>query len=184
MPTPKTQTLQYQEQAYTLSTVWPTSQTVTLTLNETPSTWRVLQQQAQRITLHNLETGKIITGSVLQTPEGFLVHTQGWVIGFQKPLPSGMQRGSAREKQGILGPILAPMPGTVLKLLVAQGDEVAANTPLVILESMKMELTISAPDAGWVSAINVSVGEMVAMQAPLLTLSALENAPDLTENTP
>lgn len=57
--------------------------------------------------------------------------------------------------------ITAPMPGTVLKILVNVGDEVVANQPLLILEAMKMENEIVANKAGVVEAIAVAQGEMV-----------------------
>ncbi|EOH88547.1 MULTISPECIES: acetyl-CoA carboxylase biotin carboxyl carrier protein subunit [Enterococcus] len=57
--------------------------------------------------------------------------------------------------------ITAPMPGTVLKILVNVGDEIVANQPLLILEAMKMENEIVANKAGVVEAIAVAQGEMV-----------------------
>ncbi len=42
------------------------------------------------------------------------------------------------------GSLLAPMPGSVVKVLVAQGDEVGAGDPVLVLEAMKMQHTVSA----------------------------------------
>jgi biotin carboxyl carrier protein len=53
------------------------------------------------------------------------------------------------------------MPGKVVKILAAAGQEVAAGAPLVVLEAMKMEHTVRAPDAGTVRALHVSVGDQV-----------------------
>jgi acetyl-CoA/propionyl-CoA carboxylase biotin carboxyl carrier protein len=50
------------------------------------------------------------------------------------------------------------MQGTILKVLVAPGDEVAAGDPLIVLEAMKMETTISAPRNGTVTSIGVEAG--------------------------
>jgi 3-methylcrotonyl-CoA carboxylase alpha subunit len=55
----------------------------------------------------------------------------------------------------------APMPGVVLKILVEAGSVVVKGTPLVILEAMKMEHTVTAPRDGKVVAINCREGEMV-----------------------
>ncbi|KAB2945072.1 MAG: acetyl-CoA carboxylase biotin carboxyl carrier protein subunit, partial [Phycisphaerae bacterium] len=44
--------------------------------------------------------------------------------------------------------VKAPMPGTILKILVKPGDVVTAHQPLVVMESMKMEMTLSASGAG------------------------------------
>lgn len=57
--------------------------------------------------------------------------------------------------------LAAPMPGTILKVLVNVGDSVSENQPLMILEAMKMENEIVASSAGTVSAIHVSAGQTV-----------------------
>jgi biotin carboxyl carrier protein len=59
------------------------------------------------------------------------------------------------------GSLLAPMPGTVVRLGAANGDQVAAGAAIVVLEAMKMEHTISAPNAGTVTDLAVTVGETV-----------------------
>lgn len=56
------------------------------------------------------------------------------------------------------GELTAPMQGTILKVLVAEGDEVAAGDPLVVLEAMKMETTIAALTDGTVTEIGVEPG--------------------------
>ena len=60
------------------------------------------------------------------------------------------------------GSLLAPMPGTVVSLAVALGAEVAAGQPVLVLEAMKMQHTVSAPYAGVVSRIEVTPGTQVA----------------------
>jgi acetyl-CoA/propionyl-CoA carboxylase biotin carboxyl carrier protein len=57
------------------------------------------------------------------------------------------------------GDLVAPMQGTILKVLVAPGDDVEAGQPVIVLEAMKMENSISAPAAGKVVEVNVAVGE-------------------------
>lgn len=66
--------------------------------------------------------------------------------------------------------IPSPMPGTILKVLVAVGDQVAENQPLLILEAMKMENEIVASSAGTVSAIHVSPGQVVNPGDGLITI--------------
>jgi acetyl/propionyl-CoA carboxylase alpha subunit len=63
--------------------------------------------------------------------------------------------------QAIAGGLVAPMPGKVVKVLVAAGQEVAAGAPLVVLEAMKMEHTVRAGDGGVVRAVHVAVGDQV-----------------------
>jgi propionyl-CoA carboxylase alpha chain len=59
------------------------------------------------------------------------------------------------------GSLLAPMPGTVLRVDVTSGTPVSAGQPILTLEAMKMEHQISAPAAGVVSALNVTPGRQV-----------------------
>ena len=67
-------------------------------------------------------------------------------------------------------PITAPIPGLVVKILVEEGQAVEINTPLVILEAMKMENEIRAPRAGVVRDIAISIGESVEGNATLMVL--------------
>jgi biotin carboxyl carrier protein len=57
--------------------------------------------------------------------------------------------------------IIAPMPGRVLRVLVAPGDEVAVRQPLVVVEAMKMENELRSPKAGRVKAVSVTPGTPV-----------------------
>jgi len=66
--------------------------------------------------------------------------------------------------------VLAPMPGTVIKLLVGAGDEVRARQPLVVLEAMKMETPLTSPYAATVRAVHIAEGDRVAGGALLIEL--------------
>ena len=68
----------------------------------------------------------------------------------------------ARRAAALSGTLEAPMPGRVVQLMVAVGDEVAAGQGLLILEAMKMENVVRAPRAGRVGAIAVEAGARVA----------------------
>ena len=63
------------------------------------------------------------------------------------------------------------MAGSIWKLLVAVGDEVAEGADLLLLESMKMEIPVAAPKAGKVAEIRVEEGEAVAEGQLLLVLA-------------
>ena len=63
----------------------------------------------------------------------------------------------------------APMPGTVLKILAKPGDVVKKGAPLIVLEAMKMEHTITAPRDGVVEALNCVEGELVQPGLELVT---------------
>jgi len=68
--------------------------------------------------------------------------------------------------------LLAPMPGRIVRLLVAAGDQVAARQPLAIMEAMKMENELHAPLAGTVTAIHVRAGDTVDAEALLLVVTS------------
>jgi acetyl-CoA/propionyl-CoA carboxylase, biotin carboxylase, biotin carboxyl carrier protein len=76
----------------------------------------------------------------------------------------------------LAGLLEAPMPGTVLLVNVGEGDAVAAGDVLLVLESMKMELSITAPYAGTVAGLALQPGDGVTRGQPLVTVisSALE----------
>ena len=57
--------------------------------------------------------------------------------------------------------LTAPMPGTVVKVLVAVGDEVDEGQPLLVLEAMKTEQPFPAPRAGRVSSLPFGEGDLV-----------------------
>jgi len=60
------------------------------------------------------------------------------------------------------GSLLAPMPGTVVKVGVEKGDVVAAGDTVLVLEAMKMQHTVAAPYAGTITQIDVETGAQVA----------------------
>jgi 3-methylcrotonyl-CoA carboxylase alpha subunit len=55
----------------------------------------------------------------------------------------------------------APMPATVVKILVQAGDRVEKGAPVVMLEAMKMELAVRAAQSGTVRSVNCKPGELV-----------------------
>ena len=72
------------------------------------------------------------------------------------------------------GSLLAPMPGTVLRVDVAPGETVTAGRTVVVLEAMKMEHVIAAPLAGTVSALHVAAGQQVEAGALLALVDPAE----------
>ncbi|MBN2283676.1 MAG: acetyl-CoA carboxylase biotin carboxyl carrier protein subunit [Deltaproteobacteria bacterium] len=66
--------------------------------------------------------------------------------------------------------IRAPMPGSIVEILVAVGDEVEEDDELLILEAMKMENPVCAPSAGVVKEILVSPKEKVEVDQLLIVL--------------
>ena len=68
------------------------------------------------------------------------------------------------------GSLAAPMPGKVIAVMVQPGQQVAKGAPLLVLEAMKMEHTITAPAGGMVKEIHFAAGEQVPEGAELLRL--------------
>ena len=89
-----------------------------------------------------------------------------------------VEESTARKSRGLATPeITAPMPGKVLKLLVADGDNVTPGQPLAVIEAMKMETTLYAESAAIVKRVRVAPGQMVDHGAVLIDLSPAPAAP-------
>ena len=65
------------------------------------------------------------------------------------------------------GAVVAIMPGKIIRVLVAEGDEVAEGDVVCILEAMKMENELKAPQSGLVRALHIQPGQDVEMGAVL-----------------
>jgi 3-methylcrotonyl-CoA carboxylase alpha subunit len=77
-----------------------------------------------------------------------------------------------------IGDVLtAPMPGKIVRQLIAAGDRVGRGAPLLVLEAMKMEHTIVAPGDGRIAALRYAEGDQVDEGAVLLDFEALHEAP-------
>ncbi|GAB3444829.1 acetyl/propionyl/methylcrotonyl-CoA carboxylase subunit alpha [Massilia solisilvae] len=107
-------------------------------------------------------------GSVRRDGEVFHVFTGGrhYTLGYNDP----MAHAGEHETGG--GRLTAPMPGKVVAVMTEAGAEVKKGQPLVIMEAMKMEHTISAPSDGVVEEVLYQVGDQVADGAPLLAFKA------------
>jgi biotin carboxyl carrier protein len=98
------------------------------------------------------------------------VHVNGhhYVARVSDPRKLGKKRGGAllEGRQNLL----APMPGKVVRLLVAVGNEVTAGQGLVVVEAMKMQNEIKSPKAGKIVAIAVAEGVAVNPGQVLLSV--------------
>jgi len=109
-----------------------------------------------------------VRGAVVREGDTFHVFHDGLhaILNFNDPLEH------AGESEGEGGRLTAPMPGKIVAVLVENGKAVEKGAPLLIMEAMKMEHTISAPAAGTVEEVLYAVGDQVAEGAQLLAFQA------------
>ena len=81
-------------------------------------------------------------------------------------------RGAAETGAGAHGEqkVVAPMPGRVVRVLVAAGDEVEARQPVVVVEAMKMENELRSPKTGRVKDVPVAAGAPVEAGRVLMVI--------------
>ncbi|HCY63190.1 MAG TPA: 3-methylcrotonyl-CoA carboxylase [Oxalobacteraceae bacterium] len=111
--------------------------------------------------------GKLVTGTVVIEGESVHVFTPGRhiTLSYADPLAHAGQG----EEEG--GRLTAPMPGKIVAILVKKDDQVEKGAPLLIMEAMKMEHTISAPREGTVEELLYAVGDQVQEGAQLLAFA-------------
>ncbi|MBT4906113.1 MAG: ATP-grasp domain-containing protein [Rhodospirillaceae bacterium] len=81
----------------------------------------------------------------------------------------------ASDRAGASGGLNAPMPGKVVRVMVAADEQVSRGQTLMVLEAMKMEHAITAPGDGKVAAVFFAEGDQVAEGAELLQLEPVED---------
>ncbi len=144
-------------------------------------------------------TGSTVQASVNDVPLGLVIHAAGpdridlEIDGIRKVYRvhhvhnvtyvdasdgssalSEVPRFGDPEKMAPAGSLLAPMPGLVLRVLAEVGTVVTAGQPLLVLEAMKMEQTVSAPASGVVAELHAKAGEQVGTGQVLAVLEAGE----------
>ena len=107
---------------------------------------------------------------VAGTPGDRWAFADGRVYRERAPRGAGPRRQGA---SGASGPqaLTAPMPATVIKVLVKPGAAVKKGDTVVLLEAMKMELPLRAPADATVTAVNCRAGELVQPDVILIELS-------------
>ena len=78
--------------------------------------------------------------------------------------------GFSTDELASVGLLEAPMPGKILELLVAEGDEVEEGQPVAILEAMKMENELKAPATGIVASVSVTESDNVEKNQTILEI--------------
>jgi 3-methylcrotonyl-CoA carboxylase alpha subunit len=112
--------------------------------------------------------GAVVSGFVVEAGSGLDISWRGITYRLERPAPgSESSHGSAGGERESL---MAPMPGTITRVLVQSGDAVTAHQPLVIMEAMKMEHVIEAPRAGVVRDVLFAQGDLVPAGSALIRL--------------
>lgn len=95
-----------------------------------------------------------------------------WVDGEQFEVRETSEEGSERRADDGAGEglwrIAAPMPGKVIKVVVAEGEKVRRNQTLAVVEAMKMENELKSPGDGTVKKVHAAAGDMVDTSKPIL----------------
>ncbi len=100
-----------------------------------------------------------LRAAALQAEAGDVLLVGGRPVRLWHPAMAPFAAAAVHASAG--GELSAPMQGTILKVLVSEGDQVEAGRPVAVLEAMKMESTLSAPVAGRIAAVEVSPGDAV-----------------------
>jgi biotin carboxyl carrier protein len=95
-------------------------------------------------------------------------------IELSEPGSEDFARGAADQHAGQKDKIFAPMPGKIVKIMVAVGDKVEIKQPMVIVEAMKMENQVNSRAKGTVRAVNFKAGDQVDTERPIIELDIVE----------
>ena len=139
-----------------------------LLLDSRESTIELLSAGSGR--LHAVVDGKpCVAGLAFDGPDA-LVSLGGESFRLIKPPPPDVDGAGPGGTDAAGASLTAPMPGTVVKVLVDRGDEVEAGQLLLVLEAMKMEQPVAAPHAGRVASLPYGEGAIVPGGAVLVEI--------------
>jgi biotin carboxyl carrier protein len=108
---------------------------------------------------------------VANDDENLYLFVEGKQFTFRKISEDNFNHGIDSSEMGT-GEIHAPMPGSVVKVLVKVGDLVEIGTPVLIIEAMKMESTLYADIEGIVASVNAIEKEQVGTEKALVVIDA------------
>jgi biotin carboxyl carrier protein len=108
--------------------------------------------------------------SVEETPTGLVVVVDGFRFEIEVRDPRRWTRGSGAAGAEGLQAILSPMPGKVVRVLIAPGDAVETGQGLIVVEAMKMQNEMKATRAGRVLSVTVKEGATVSAGEILATI--------------
>jgi biotin carboxyl carrier protein len=133
---------------------------------------RTVEADAVRVSLDAysiLIGGRSMEATVEETRDGLLVRASGleFQIQIKDPRSWRRARGGGIELEG-RQELVAPMPGKIVRVLVAAGQQVTAGQGLLVIEAMKMQNEVRSPKAGTVEKLagegqTVNAGEVLAV---------------------
>jgi biotin carboxyl carrier protein len=140
-----------------------TSRTIEARVNDRVYTLEIIQVEAQVYWVRWGDRSFDVT--VTDSPEGTIVTFSGHriVVEIEGDRPQLRRASSGSEARSHDGKVelRAPMPGKIVRTLVAEGESVRANQGLVVMEAMKMQNEIRTPKAGIVTSLKVREGAPV-----------------------
>ncbi|MBN2198250.1 MAG: hypothetical protein JW747_00200, partial [Candidatus Aminicenantes bacterium] len=101
-----------------------------------------------------------------------LIWVDGELFEVREPAEDVRGRGADDGASEGLWRIASPMPGKVIKVVVAEGDQVHRNQTLAVVEAMKMENELKSPGDGTVKKVHASAGDLVDTNKPILEIEA------------
>ncbi len=119
--------------------------------------------------------GRTAEVTLVRAGDSTFVHLDGqcWEIERRDPAAA-----AAAGEGGAAGALVAPMPGTVISLAVEPGQEVVRGQTLMVIESMKLETTMSADSDAKVGEIHYQAGDTFPLKATLISLEPTTGSDD------
>jgi biotin carboxyl carrier protein len=121
-----------------------------------------------------LMDGRGYEARIEEDPRGMAVVIDGRRFEIAVRDPRRLARGERAPDGTAVETVAAPMPGKVVRVLVAPGDEVEAGQGIVVVEAMKMQNELKAARAGRVASVPAKEGATVTAGETLATISAIE----------
>jgi biotin carboxyl carrier protein len=105
--------------------------------------------------------GRSIEAAVIRTDQGYIVS----ILGRHIPVEfldsrKALRRAGHADREGVIE-VRAPMPGKIVRILVAEGAEVVAHQGIVVMEAMKMQNEIRSPKQGKIRRLAVAEGTAI-----------------------
>jgi acetyl/propionyl-CoA carboxylase alpha subunit len=129
----------------------------------------VLRAGAGQLTLRFFVSEEVFTAYISSDGPNRWLTLNGQTFQFKRQDASARRLGHAQAHSA--GELLAPMPGQVRAVPVAQGDNVTRGQTLLVLEAMKMEIKMTAPFDGRVAQLKVRPGDTVEKEQLLVEVA-------------